>query len=155
MTDSKRSTRNQSPNKQKLGPYILIEKLGRGGFGVVWKAIEKGNVAARPVALKLAQDENEDLYEIIREARLWVKASGHPNVLPIIKAFLHNKRIVIVSEYAQDGPLDRWLKKHDGKAPSIHAAMKMVDGILSGLRYLHTATPDKPQIIHRDLKPSN
>ncbi|MEW6737375.1 MAG: serine/threonine-protein kinase [Acidobacteriota bacterium] len=155
MKKTDRPGQNNFPNRPRIGPYILLEKLGQGAFGVVWKAKEKGNVAVRPVALKLSIDDEPNLDSILREARIWVKASGHPNVLPIIKAFVHDGKIVIVSEYAQDGSLDKWLKRNNGKAPSLASAVDMISGILSGLDYLHAQTPAKPRIIHRDLKPSN
>jgi formylglycine-generating enzyme required for sulfatase activity len=91
-----------------------------------------------------------DFEAIHKEAAMWVKASGHPNVLSIIEADEYDGHIVIVSELALDGSLFDWLKRHGGKAHSIEAAVKMMDGILAGLEHLHS----KP-IFHRDLKPEN
>lgn len=134
----------------RIGPYTLIEKLGRGSFGVVWLAENRTALAITKVALKLPNDEDIDLEAIKQEASLWVAASGHPNVLPIIEANIYDEQVVIVSEYAPDGSLAQWLKNNGGKAPTIKEAVEITAGILSGLEHLHTR-----KIIHRDLKPAN
>ncbi|HKS29040.1 MAG TPA: DUF4268 domain-containing protein [Pyrinomonadaceae bacterium] len=137
------------PNDQ-IGPYTLISKLGRGAFGAVWLAEKRTAIATTKVAIKIPNDEDVDLEAVRQEASLWVHASGHPNVLPIIDADIYDEQVIIVSEYAHDGSLTKWLEKHGGKAPSIEAAVEMMLGILSGLEHLH-----RRGIIHRDLKPDN
>lgn len=134
----------------RIGPYTLLEKLGRGGFGVVWLGEKRTALAATRVALKLSNDDDVDLEVIQREASVWIEASGHPNVLPIIDADIYDDQVVIVSEYAPHGSLERWLKQHGGKAPTVAKAVEMADGILAGLAHLHAK-----RIIHRDLKPAN
>ncbi|HEY0545092.1 MAG TPA: serine/threonine-protein kinase [Pyrinomonadaceae bacterium] len=136
--------------EDKIGPYTLVSKLGRGAFGVVWLAEKRTSITTTRFALKLPKDEDIDIEAVKQEAALWVHASGHPNVLPIIEADIYDDRIVIVSEYAPDGSLGAWLKRHDGKASSLEAAIEMLSDILSGLEHLH-----ERGIIHRDLKPDN
>jgi serine/threonine-protein kinase len=135
---------------ETIGPYTLISKLGRGAFGVVWLAEKRSVVATTRVALKLPNDEDVDLEAIKQEAAIWVHASGHPNVLPIIDADVYDEQIVIVSEIAPDGSLSKWMDTHGGKAPSVEAAAEMTLGILAGLEHLH-----ERGVIHRDLKPDN
>jgi serine/threonine protein kinase len=134
----------------EIGPYTLIKQLGKGAFGVVWLAEKRTAITTTKVALKLPIDEDPDLDEIKREADLWAHIGGHPNVLPIIEANIYNGQVVIASEYAPDGSLDSWMKKHDHRAPTIEAAVAMAMGILSGLEHLHSK-----KILHRDLKPAN
>lgn len=134
----------------KIGPYTLISKLGRGAFGVVWLAEKRTAITTTKVAIKIPNDEDVDLEAVRQEAALWVHASGHPNVLPIIDADIHDEQVIIVSEYAPDGSLSKWLVKHGGKAPSLESAVEMTLGILAGLEHLH-----ERGIIHRDLKPDN
>lgn len=135
---------------ERIGPYVLIRRIGGGQFGVVWLAERPSLITSTQVAVKLARNEDVELEVIRQEAAVWVKASGHPNVLPIIEADLYDGQAVIVSEYAPGGSLDEWVKRHGGKAPSIDAAIEMVSGILAGLEHLHAR-----RIIHRDLKPAN
>lgn len=132
-----------------IGSFVLVRPLGRGSFGEVWLAERRTKVATISVALKFPLHEVR-LDEVKQEAALWAQASGHPNVLPIIEADIYDGQIAIVSEYASDGSLEKWLEAHSGKAPSTSAAVKMVIGILSGLEHLHSR-----KIIHRDLKPDN
>lgn len=134
----------------KIGPYTLISKLGRGAFGVVWLAEKRTAITTTKVAIKIPNDEDVDLEAVRQEASLWVHASGHPNVLPIIDADIYDEQVIIVSEYAPDGSLAKWLEQHGGKAPSVESAVEMTLGVLAGLEHLH-----KRGIIHRDLKPDN
>lgn len=133
-----------------VGPYRLINKLGRGAFGIVWLAERTTSIATTKVALKVPLDDDVDLEVVRQEAALWVQACGHPNILPIIEANIFDNRVVIVSECATGGSLTDWLKRHGGRAPSVESAVDMIYGILSGLEHLHSR-----YIIHRDLKPDN
>jgi serine/threonine protein kinase len=102
------------------------------------------------VAIKVPDQEDLDLGTITREAQLWVQASGHPNVLPVIEAEIYDGQVVIVSEFAPDGSLKAWLHRNGGSAPSVEATLAMATGILAGLAHLHSRG-----IVHRDLKPAN
>ncbi len=133
-----------------IGPYILISKLGRGAFGTVWLSERRTTIATTTAALKIPLDDDIDLETIKQEANLWILASGHPNVLPIIEANIYDDQVVIASEYAPDGSLEGWLKQQNGNPPSIEAVVEIMSGILSGLEHLHARN-----IIHRDLKPAN
>jgi WD40 repeat protein len=136
--------------ERKVGPYTLVSRIGSGAFGVVWLAERRSAIATTRFALKMPRNEDIDLEAFKREAEIWVHASGHPNVLALIEADIYDDQIVIVSEYAPDGSLSAWLKKHGGKAPSFDDTIQMLDGILAGLAHLH-----ERGIIHRDLKPDN
>jgi serine/threonine protein kinase len=133
-----------------IGPYTLVRRVGRGGFGEVWLAEKKTKIATTEFALKLAMDENPDIEAIRREADLWKRASGHPNILPIIEADIYDEWVVVVSEFVRGGSLKEWLGRNSGRAPTVDAALQMTAGVLSGLEHLHAL-----RIIHRDLKPSN
>ena len=134
----------------QIGPYTLVSKIGKGGFGEVWLAERRSAIATTKVALKIPLEAEIDLNSIKQEADLWIEASGHPNVLPIVEANIYNDQVIIASEYVSDGSLEDWLRKHNNIAPSVEAATEMILGILSGLEHLHSR-----QIIHRDLKPAN
>ncbi len=133
---------------QEIGPYALIKRIGRGGFGEVWLAERRAKFVTTKVAIKLPLEEQVDTDAIKNEAVLWEQASGHPNVMPIIEADEYDGQIVIVSEYAPDGSLDDFLKRE--RTLPIRSVVEMAIGILNGLEFLHSK-----QIIHRDLKPAN
>jgi formylglycine-generating enzyme required for sulfatase activity len=71
-------------------------------------------------------------------------------VLEFLDARVFDGQVVLVSEYAPDGSLANWLRRHGGRAPSVEAAVEMALGILAGLEHLHARS-----IIHRDVKPDN
>lgn len=135
---------------EQIGSYFLIQKIGRGAFGEVWLAEERTAISSHKVALKLPNEEDIDLEAIRQEASVWESVKGHPNILPIIKADNIDGQIYIASEYAPDGSLNKWLKKYGGKVPTTEIAVKMTQGILSGLEHLYSRG-----VIHRDLKPEN
>lgn len=116
----------------------------------MWLAEKRTAIATTQFALKLPRGEDIDLEAFKQEAAIWIQASGHPNVLPLIDADIYDDQIVIVSEYVSDGSLAGWLKQHGGKAPTADAACEIMDGVLAGLAHLHAR-----RIIHRDLKPEN
>lgn len=135
------------PNDQ-IGPYTLIRQLGKGGFGVVWLAERRSQLATVEVAIKLILDDEPDMDAIAKESQVWVKAGGHPNVLSIIEANIYDNQVAIVSEYVPDGSLQDFLKTY--KEVSLQDALILTCGILAGLEHLHSC-----KILHRDLKPAN
>lgn len=133
---------------QQIGVYILIELLGRGGFGEVWLAEKRSGVLTKKVAVKLPHEESVNLEAIRQEAALWEQVSKHENVLTIFDADIYDGQIAIISEYAEGGSLADRLKR-EGKLP-VEQAVEMTIGILKGLDHLHSKF-----IIHRDIKPQN
>lgn len=133
---------------QTIGPYTLIRKIGRGGFGEVWLAERRSQLFTKRLAIKLPHDDQVDIDTIRKEAVLWEQASGHPNVLPIIDADVYTGQVVIASEFAEGGSLADKLKA-DGQIP-VGDACKIAIGILNGLEFLH-----ERKIVHRDVKPQN
>src|SRR3982751_4717874 len=120
---------------QEIGLYTLVKQIGRGGFGEVWLAERRTKFVTTKVAVKLPLDEQVDAETIRSEAALWERASGHPNVLPIIDADEYDGQIAIVSEYAPGGSLEQLLKNSSGLP--IKRAVEVAIGILRGLDFLH------------------
>lgn len=131
----------------KVGPYELSEPLGKGAFGEVWKAERTGRLVTTSVAIKFPKDSAGAARVIRDEARSWARASGHPNVLPIIEADQYDGLVAIVSEYVADGTLADLLKR---QAIALADAIEIAIGMMNGLEFLHAK-----KIIHRDLKPAN
>ncbi|MBM3458891.1 MAG: serine/threonine protein kinase, partial [Armatimonadetes bacterium] len=134
-----------------VGPYRLEQKIGEGSYGVVFLAVavRQGGVPI-PVALKVARDRAVGAQAFLGEASTWVRAGGHPNVVPVIDAGVYDDEFLLVSEYIEGGTLRDRIVRENGKGQPVDEALRILDGILLGLEHLHGRG-----VIHRDLKPQN
>jgi serine/threonine protein kinase len=128
--------------------YEIIEELGRGGMGVVYRA--RQTALNREVALKMIlagpYASQERRARFLNEARTVAKLD-HPNIVKIFDVGSHQDYPFLALEYVAGVPLDRLLK--DGPLSAVDAAWFAV--LMSeAIGYAH-----REGVIHRDLKPSN
>ncbi|WP_267243004.1 serine/threonine-protein kinase [Streptomyces sp. PR69] len=135
------------------GRYRLLERIGRGGMGTVWRAEDE--LLGRQVAVKrlhasphLADDELATLYERTRrEARSAARIS-HPNVVVVHDVVDDDGRPCVVMEYVPSLTLSDVIKEHGPVTP--REAARIGRGMVAALRAAHAAG-----VLHRDVKPGN
>ena len=134
---------------QRLGHYQIVERIGRGGMAVVYKALQP--TLRRHVAIKVlpAYFVHEPGFRgrFQQEAET-VAQLEHPNILPIFDFGQDGDLPYIVMPLVTGGTLRDWL----AQSVSLERAIQAFSRILDALEYAHTR---EPAIVHRDIKPTN
>ena len=134
---------------EKLGKYQVIEQIGRGGMGVVYKANDP--LLNRVVALKVISEtvgESDELRaRFFREAKACAQLN-HPNIITIYDLGEDAGRLFIVMEYLEGEELRQVIGRRRDLA--LESKLALMVQICEGLAYAH-----QRGIIHRDIKPGN
>lgn len=131
-----------------LGPYQIQFRLGGGGMGEVWRALDTRS--GREVAIKVISEQAGDDPDLRSRFLSEAKASSalnHPNILAVHEVGESAAGPYIVMEYVDGGTVRSLL--HDGRltvAQAVDIAMQAAEGVTNA----HEAG-----FIHRDLKPEN
>ncbi|RDV38450.1 serine/threonine protein kinase [Bradymonadaceae bacterium TMQ3] len=131
------------------GRYRIEEELGRGAYGVVFRAIQLG--IGRAVALKTllpgVGEEAEERQRFEREALL-ISRLNHPNIITLFDYGEHEGVRFMVMEYVEGKSLGDLIAER-GHLSAV-AARRIVDQMLGALHLAHAQG-----VVHRDLKPEN
>jgi len=132
----------------RLGPYEILERLGAGGMGEVYKArdLELGRTVAVKVLADGRSAEAGQLRRFEQEARA-ASALNHPNIVTIHEIGRHESLPYIVMEYVEGETLRSLLS---GGALAPDRLLRYATQLAEGLARAHRAG-----IVHRDLKPEN
>lgn len=133
----------------RLGRYLVIEELGRGGMGLVLRAYDP--TLQREVALKLVRTDKLDAStqaRLVREARAMAKIA-HPNVVAVYDVEIDevDDRVIVVMEYVEGRTLRQWLDA--GR----RTRAEIIEAFVAAGRGLAAAHAE--QLLHRDFKPEN
>ena len=131
----------------KVGKYEILEKVGVGGFGTVYRG--RDPYIKRTVAIKTCQSDEDELRKrFFREAE-FAGNLHHRNITTIYDFGLSDDGLpFIVQEFLTGEDLDRKIKRRDDLP--LAWRVRVLADICEGLHYAHTAG-----IVHRDVKPSN
>ncbi len=132
-----------------VGPYVILEKLGEGGMGAVYKA--RNVRLGRVVAIKLLRKERNTNVEVIRRFRREVEvvsSLAHPNVVRAFDACEVDGNLVFEMEYVEGVNLTQLVHKRGGLP--VPMACDFIRQAALGLQHAH-----EKGLVHRDIKPSN
>src|SRR5262245_42491413 len=146
LVDDSQATRDAA-TVSKIAHFDLIDRLGMGQFGTVWKA--RDTMLDRTVALKIPRREQLDSLSIekfMREARAAAQLR-HPNIVSTHEVGRHGDILYIVIDYIRGVPLSEAISDHRF---GIRESVVMVAKLADALEHAHIAG-----VVHRDIKPSN
>jgi hypothetical protein len=132
----------------RIGPWRLVEPLGAGGMGDVWKAERADGVMERTAALKLPRAEWVDrgLAERMARERTILARLQHPNIATLYDAGITLEgRPYMALEYVQGLPIDQYVRELD-----LRQRVRLFVPVVRAAAYAHSRL-----VIHRDIKPGN
>ena len=155
---------HKSARYENLGPgvtlkdrFVLLEKLGQGGMGVVFKAKDLLKVEAQDkdpyVAIKVLTDAfkkySGSFIALQREASK-AQRLAHPNIATVYDFDRDGNTVFMTMEFLQGKPLNQLIKELSKKPLKLDHALHIIEELCSGLAYAH-----EKQLIHSDFKPGN
>ena len=141
------TTTESRDQPRQLGQFELLERVGIGGFGSVWKA--RDTELDRLVAIKVPRREQLDgsgIAQIMREARAAAQLK-HPNIVGVHEVGQSDGCVYIVSDYVDGVTLADWLSANH---PTARESAGLCARLAEALSHAHAFS-----VVHRDLKPTN
>jgi WD40 repeat protein/serine/threonine protein kinase len=132
----------------RVDGYEVLDVIGRGGMGVVYKARQLG--VDRLVALKMLSCETPASSAVLERFQAEARAVGrlhHPNIIQVHDIGEQDGRPFLALEYVEGGSLAQWI---DGRPQLPRAVARVVETLAMAIHYAH-----QQGIVHRDLKPAN
>jgi serine/threonine protein kinase len=162
--EAERPRRSSRIKHENLGPgvilknrFVLLERLGQGGMGVVFKAKDMLKVEAQDkdpfVAIKVLTDAfkkySGSFIALQREASK-AQRLAHPNIATVYDFDRDGDTVFMTMEYLQGKPLNRLIKELSQKPLEVDKALDIIEQLCHGLAYAH-----EKNLIHSDFKPGN
>jgi WD40 repeat protein len=142
-------TRVWSGLPQRLGDYEVIEAVGRGGMGSVYKVhdVALNRIAALKIIHHFTAADGVATDRFFRAARLWARLK-HPSIVPIYHVGQFDGMPYVVSEFIEGVNLSALLSQ--AGRPTARDAARIIAEVADALHFAH-----ERGVIHRDVKPSN
>jgi len=159
-----RAKKRGSSGPVPFGPFRLLNLLGQGGMGRVYRAVRYGPEGGEEeLALKIldrrATSTRSQVRALVDEVRLG-QLLRHPNIVRTDELRKVGDSYCIAMEFVDGWPLDRLVELHrtQGQPIPLVTALELMLGIGDGLTYAHDLKDEDGQplgLVHRDLKPGN
>jgi len=137
------------PNITRIGKYDIVDVLGRGGMGQVYRAFDR--YLGREVAIKTLTENFSGDAEMLERFNREACRTGilkHPNIVTVYDLGEHEGFPYIVMEYVAGEPLDKLIQSN--RPVPLAFKLKIIEQVCDALAYAH-----QNEIIHRDVKPAN
>ena len=134
-----------------FGDYELLEEIGRGGMGVVYRARQRS--LNRVVAIKMmafGPNSSPELVKRFRAEAVSAASLHHPNIVAIHEVGIHEERHFFVMDYVEGQSLTKAIADCGLRIADFRRTAQWVKTIAEAVHYAH-----ERGILHRDLKPSN
>ncbi|MEM6990581.1 MAG: serine/threonine-protein kinase [Myxococcota bacterium] len=133
----------------RLGRYVLLDVVGRGGMGVIYRAYDPE--LDRRVAIKVLSTRTEAAHERLKLEAKALARLAHPNVVTVHEVGEDRGEVWVALELVDGGTLAAWSEKHpDATAARQRRALALAHQAVEGLVAAHALG-----LVHRDIKPQN
>ncbi len=135
---------------QRIGPYKVLQEVGRGGVSIVYLALRDDRQFRKRVAIKVLRRgmDSDDVLDRFQQERQILASLEHPNIARLLDAGNDPEgRPYFVMDHVEGLPIDRYC---DEARQSIRQRLELFVTVCSAVEHSH-----RNLIIHRDLKPSN
>ena len=138
--------------QKKVGKYVLVQEIGKGQFGQVYRALDSESPTNQEYAVKVMSREkvegNPQVNKLFKTEIDIMKKLNHPNLLGLHDYLETSSNYYVVVQYCKDGDLEKKIMKM-GRLDE-ETAVFYLKQIMSGFMYL-----SKNKIMHRDFKLAN
>ena len=135
---------------KRIGAYEIVEEIGHGGMGSVYRAVRADDQYQKQVAIKLVRGGLGDAFRRHRfKAERQILADlDHPNIARLLDGgTLEDGQPYVVMEFIQGQPIDEFCESHK---LAVSARLRLFRTVCSAVAYAH-----RHLVIHRDIKPAN
>ncbi len=144
------TTTEPLPAGHRIGPYRLLEEIGRGGMGAVYRAERVDGEFEQRVALKLVKRgmDTDEILRRFRHERQILASLEHPHIARLLDGgAAEDGRPYLVMELVEGEPIDAYCNRNQ---LGIEARLALFRIVCEAVQYAH-----QNLIVHRDIKPSN
>ncbi|WP_083915590.1 protein kinase domain-containing protein [Demetria terragena] len=141
-------TEDLTPGAEMLGPYLLMEQVGQGGMGVVYRAVDRdgAEVAVKVLRPHIAHDDGAR--DRLRREVSTLSRVRDDRVAPVLDADIDGPTPYLVTRFVPGSPLDDVVAERGALSPD--QLVRLGRGLAEALGAIHAAG-----VVHRDLKPGN